>query len=178
MRQAPAVLAAALVAAAAIAGGAGAAIGEGSATGTGFVDVTSPEFGHVAFSVTVAAHGGPAAATGRLIFRFGGVQYRARVDCILVVPNPIEHGVPATGTGALVHAVLDEPSETPFGTVTAIGGEVVDNGEGAHSPPDAVIFGFELFPPPPGFGACTPTFVDFGDAFPVEHGNFVVRSTP
>jgi hypothetical protein len=178
MRKFFAALAATVAIAGALAVGASADIGDGSVAGTGLVNFASPEFGQVTFAVTIAARGGPTGATGRVVWRYGDTIFTARVDCILVVPNPIEHGVPATGTGALVHAVLDEPSETPFGTVTAIGGEVVDNGEGAHSPPDAVIFGFELFPPPPGFGACTPTFVDFGDAFPVEHGNFVVRSTP
>jgi hypothetical protein len=150
----------AVVAAAALTGAASAAVGtSGSVTGSGFVDTTFQGY-QVQFRITVAAHGGPTGATGHMTMSgFRGQPLRADVDCVVVV-----------GNAALVVGTLTEPTE--FGSLLV--SEFVDNGNGAKDPPDAALGG--TAEPNPFFDYCFPTFIDFSDAFPVAHGNYVVRS--
>jgi hypothetical protein len=153
-----AVAIAAVLAAAALAGGSAAAVGEGSVAGSGFVDTTFEGI-PVAFQIIVSAQGGPTGATGHVTMVFDHTRYNASVDCIVVV-----------GNSALVVGTLDEP----VGTANRLIVEVVDNGQGHKSPPDATVGGTAE---PTPFDPCFPSFINFGDAFPVEHGNFVVKSS-
>ena len=143
---------AALVVAAALAAGASGATAPvpGTVVGAGSVSVYG-------FSVVVAAHGGPNGAIGVMSMISGGTHYDASVDCVLVY-----------GNSALVVGTLRRPQ----GPATKLVAEFVDNGNGRHSPPDAVVAGIASAGP----DACHPTLVDFSDAFPVDHGNFVVRA--
>lgn len=110
------------------------------------------------FAVIVEARGGPDGASGELSMRSAGTLYRASVDCVLVY-----------GNSALVVGTLRHPQ----GTFTKLIAEFVDNGNGPNSPPDDVVAALAM--PGPGPDDCHPTLVDFSDAFPVDHGNFIVR---
>ena len=146
----------------AVTGGAAAAttFTGGSVAGSGSVDTTF-EGSHVAFQVTVGARGDAFGATGHLAMRFGTTVFQSQVRCVLVA-----------GNSALVVGTLREPE----GAATELIAEFVDNGNGRDAPPDATVAG--LSAPSPFFDACFPTFVGFTDAFPVEHGNYVVRPEP
>jgi hypothetical protein len=108
------------------------------------------------FSVEVGAHGTPASGAGELIERSASSVYVASVDCVLVF-----------GNSALVVGTLKKPE----GVFTKLVAEFVDNGNGAHAAPDEVVSGLAEGT----FDNCHPSLVDFSDAFPVVHGNFVVH---
>jgi hypothetical protein len=129
----------------------------GSVTGAGSVHTTF-QGQDVTFRVIVAARGDATAATGRLTLVSGGTRYESTARCVLVA-----------GNSAVVVGTLTEPVDG----FTEILAEFVDNGHGRSGPPDATIAG--LSAPNPLFDACAPSLVDFSDAFPVEHGNFVVK---
>ena len=132
----------------------------GSSAASTFTGGSVAGFGsvqNVGFSVIVAAHGDATAATGRLTMISGDTRYDSSVRCVLVADN-----------SALVVGTLTEPVDA----FTELVAEIVDNGSGKNAPPDATIAG--LAAPNPFFDYCAPSFVDFSDAFPVEHGNFVV----
>jgi hypothetical protein len=152
-----AALSAAVVIAAIGAAGAGAdtqiATG-GLAAGSGSV-----KFGDFRFSITAGAHGDADGAQGTLAMTAGGDHYLATADCVLVF-----------GNSALIVGTLKEP----VGLFTKLVTEIVDNGNGASGVPDAALSG--LATDFGGFDPCHPSFVDFSDALPVMHGNFVVHA--
>jgi hypothetical protein len=134
-----------------------AAFAGGSVAGAGFVRATF-EGQTVEFRIVVGAHGDSADAHGRLVMLSEGTVYTASVDCVIVVDN-----------AALVVGTLDEP----VNGFTTLQVEIVDNGNGHDDPPDAAVGGLAA---PGPFDRCNPAAIDFSDAFPIESGNFVVRS--
>jgi hypothetical protein len=125
----------------------------GMAAGSGLV-----KFGDFAFSISAGAHGDATEAQGTLAMTAGGDHYLASADCVLVF-----------GNSALIVGTLKEP----VGLFTKLITEIVDNGKGASGVPDTALSGLATGGP---FDPCHPTFVDFSDALPVVHGNFVVHA--